>query len=277
MKKLLVLALALVAAGVTGSAAGESADAPQKGIATVLLGGRGVLAPDGKTRYVAFTTGRQTIVSFIELPSGRVDRWRQLPGYFGVPVVGLDGTTDGVSRNGRKLVLAETYADRTRFAVIDTQTMRLRSVKLKGTWSFDAISPDGSIVYLIQYTGLGTSPAYKVRAYDLTARRLLARPIVDASIGERLMRGWALTRRTSSDGRWAYTLYARAKKAPFVHALDTVRRQAYCIDLPLDLKQDQQMALRLALRADRMLEVRDGRETVAAVDTKTFAVHGHHD
>jgi hypothetical protein len=91
------------------------------------------------------------------------------------------------------------------------------------------------------------------------------------------MRGWSVTRKSSSDGRWAYTLHARAQEEPFVHALHTVRRQAYCIDLPLDLKRPQQMALRLALRADRMLEVRQGREIVAAIDTETFAVHRHHD
>jgi hypothetical protein len=78
-----------------------------------------------------------------------------------------------------------------------------------------------------------------------------------------------------SDGRWAYTLYARTSKEPFVHALDTVRRRAYCIDLPLDLKRAQQMTLRLRLRGDRTLEVRQGRDTVAAVDTRTFVVHRH--
>jgi hypothetical protein len=35
------------------------------------------------------------------------------------------------------------------------------------------------------------------------------------------------------------------------------------------------MTLRLSLRADRMLEVRQGRDTVAAIDTRTFTVHGH--
>jgi hypothetical protein len=153
--------------------------------------------------------------------------------------------------------------------------MRLRRVTFPGLWSYDAISPDGSVLYLVQYTELGPSISYRVRAYDLAARRLLARPIVDSEVGERLMRGWAVTRRTTSDGRWAYTLYARAKKEPFVHALDTVRRQAYCIDLPLDLRRPAQMALRLALRSDRMLEVRQGRETVAAVDTRSLVVHKH--
>jgi hypothetical protein len=36
----------------------------------------------------------------------------------------------------------------------------------------------------------------------------------------------------SPDGRWAYTLYTRAgKEPPFIHALDTRRGTAVCIDL----------------------------------------------
>lgn len=269
MKKLLVLAIAALAA--TGA---TSADAQKGGPATVLLGGQGVVSPDGKTRYVTLTTGRQTIVSFVRLPGGQVAQWRQVPGYFGIPVVGLDGTTDGISRDGRTLVLATpSGGTTTQFALVDTKTLRLRRISLRGTWSYDAISPDGAFLYLIQYKGVGSSPSYRVRAYDVAERRLLARAIVDAEIGQRLMRGWSVTRRASSDGRWAYTLYARAKKEPFVHALDTVKRRAYCIDLPLDLKRPEQMGLRLALRGDRMLQVRDGRTSVAVVDTRTFAVH----
>ena len=275
----LVLTLVLTALTLVGAA---GADAQKGGPATVLNGGRGVVSPDGDVRYVALTTGQHTIVSFARIPGGHVTHWRQLRGYFGIPQVSLDGTTDGISRDGRTLVLATPAGAgapagtaTTQFALIDTETLKLRRVTLPGLWSYDAISPDGSVLYLIQYTELGRSISYRVRAYDLAARRLLARPIVDSEIGERLMRGWAVTRSTSSDGRWAYTLYARAKAEPFVHALDTVRRQAYCIDLPLDLKRPEQMALRLALRSNRMLEVRRGRDTVAAVDTRTFAVHGH--
>jgi len=243
---------------------------------SVLFGGRGVVAPDGKVRYVAVPAGRQTILSYIRLPSGQVQRWSQVRGVFGVPMVTLDGTTDGISRDGRTLVLATPPgAPTTQFAVIDTRTSRARRMTFDGVWSYDAISPDGSTLYLIQYTEIGRGISYRVRAYDLAARRLLARPIVDSEVGERLMRGWSVTRETTSDGRWAYTLYARAQHEPFVHALDTVRRQAYCIDVPLDLTRAEQMALRLALRGDRMLEVRQGGTSVAAIDTRTFVVHRH--
>lgn len=273
MKKTLIVSVVLALVAIAPGSAGAQKGGPAT--AAVLDGGQGVLSPDGKTRYVTVSTGRQTTVSFIRTRGGMVYRWRVLRGYYGVPLVGLDGTTDGVSEDGRTLVLASPGGEATRFLLVDTKTTRMRKVVFPGIWSFDAISPDGSTLYLIQYTGLGTNPAYKVRAYDIAARRLFARAIVDSEIGERLMRGWALTRKTSANGRWAYTLYARERKAPFVHALDTVRRQAYCIDLPVDLTRDQQMELRLALRSDRMLHVRRGEASVATIDTRTFAVRDH--
>ncbi len=89
------------------------------------------------------------------------------------------------------------------------------------------------------------------------------------------MRGQAVTRATTRNGRWAYTLYARMKHEPFVHALDTKRRKALCIDLPVDMPKGEQIELRLRLRGARTLEVRGGEKSVAAVDTRTFVVHKH--
>jgi hypothetical protein len=148
-------------------------------------------------------------------------------------------------------------------------------IELPGSWSFDAVSPNGSRLYLIEHLAAPPSPRYRVRVYDLAERRLLEQSVIDKAASEAIMRGDPVTRATSSDGRWAYTLYARARNAPFVHALDTVRREAYCIDLPLDLKRPEQMALRLVLRGDRTLQVRKLRTTLAVVDTRTFVVHRH--
>lgn len=260
------LALSLLAVG------GVKADGGA-GAASVLLGGQGVPAPNGKVRYVTLTTGRQTVVSVVRRRGGQITRWRLVRGYFGVPVVTLDGRTEGVSRDGRILVLAAPAGGRTtQFALIETKTLRLRRITLPGSWSFDAISPDAATLFLVQYSGTGPSASYRVRAYDVAAGRLLPNPIVDRSVGAKLMIGQALTRATTRDGRWAHTLYAKPKY-PFIHALDSVRRKALCIDLPVGLSKSRQMGLRLKLGSGRMLEVRNGRETVAAVDTRTFEVH----
>ena len=44
------------------------------------------------------------------------------------------------------------------------------------------------------------------------------------------MNGLPMNRATSAGGRWEYTLYD-APEHPFIHALDTEGRKAFCIDL----------------------------------------------
>jgi hypothetical protein len=107
--------------------------------------------------------------------------------------------------------------------------------------------------------------------FDLETGRLGRGAIVDRLEKESVMGGQPVTRATSPDGRWAYTLYARPGE-PFVHALDTARSEAYCIDLPLRLGEVKQWGLRLGIAPDGTLAVRRGRSTVAVVNTKTFIV-----
>ncbi|HSI97593.1 MAG TPA: hypothetical protein VK926_04460, partial [Gaiellaceae bacterium] len=148
MRRTLVILATAVAAVVAAGTAGGAGGGP----ATLLLGGHGALAPDGTVRYVALTTGRKTVVSVVRVRGGQVVRWRLLKGYFGIPVIGLDGTTDGVSGDGRTLVLATpTGGDSTSFAVLDTRNLALRRIELRGPWSFDAISPNGSTLFLVEY------------------------------------------------------------------------------------------------------------------------------
>ena len=89
------------------------------------------------------------------------------------------------------------------------------------------------------------------------------------------MRGLPVTRATSPDGRWAYTLYDGAGKHPFVHALDTVGARAVCIDLDaLEGRRDID-GLRLWRAADdgAALDVLSPRRRpLAHIDTATFAV-----
>src|SRR5579862_7396280 len=47
------------------------------------------------------------------------------------------------------------------------------------------------------------------------------------------MQGSPVTRTTSADGRWVYTLYTNQGGYPFVHALDTVLGVAHCVGLPM--------------------------------------------
>jgi hypothetical protein len=240
----------------------------------LVQGAEGVVSADRKERFVTLATARSTVVAAIRMRTGRVARSNVLRGFFGVPIVAWDNSTGGVSADGHTLVLA-TYGPFpgdpgvTRFAVLRTSTLRkARILALRGSWAYDAISPDGSTMFLVEYLAAGQNPHYRVRSLDVSTGRLDPEAIVDRREEEVLMRGQPVTRAVSSDGRWAYTLYARPKHGPFVHALDTVRGEAYCIDLPLRLRQLEQMTLRLRIRSDGDLDVRDHRSTVGVVDTK---------
>ena len=63
------------------------------------------------------------------------------------------------------------------------------------------------------------------------------------------MRGQPLSRAMSPDGRWAYTLYDGNGETPFVHALDTSRATARCIDLDAIGGDENLWRLRLACAA----------------------------
>jgi hypothetical protein len=243
-------------------------------------GWEGVRAPSGDVRYVTLGTPKSTMVAAISVRGGRVLRSRAVRGFYGVPLVAYDGTTSGLSGDGRTLVLA-TYgplpgdSGTTRFLALRSRSLKpYRLVELAGSWSFDALSPDGKRLYLVEHISAGQSPKYRVRAYDLAAGRLLPNAVVDRLVSKAIMGGQPVTRATTPGGRWAYTLYARVKGKPFVHALDTARRQAFCIDLPLKLGQAAQMRLRLRLHSDA-LAVRLGHEQLATVNATSFVVHRH--
>jgi hypothetical protein len=144
---------------------------------------------------------------------------------------------------------------------------------LKGDFSFDAVSPDGSLLYLIHYVAPNDPTRYLVRAYDLRRGRLLAKPIIDPHEPGEKMRGNPLSRTMSSNGRWAYTLYDGAGATPFVHALDTVARSARCIDLDGVPPGTDLWHLRLGIDiADKRLVVRDRAKPLLLIDLRTLRV-----
>jgi MYXO-CTERM domain-containing protein len=269
-----VLALSLLAASL-GAVNARADGLPVLGID---VGGVGVATPAAEARYVTLPAGRNTVLARVNPAGGRVLASRMLPGVFTIPAVAYDGSASGLSGDGRTLVLIQPRVRfpraRTPLMVVDTRQLRPRKVvRLRGDFSFDAVSPRGSLVYLIQYVSPTDPSRYLVRAYDLRAGRLLAKPVTDPREPAGKMRGAPLTRETSADGRWAYTLYDGAGAAPFVHALDTTRRTARCIDLDL-LAGTDLSRLRLHLNGvSGTLAVTDNRRPVAIVDTHTFRAH----
>lgn len=267
--RLAVLALLCAAMGsATASGAG-----PDPGVAQ---GGNGLTR--GDLRYVAISTGRHTVVEAISRTSGRVLHYLVVEGRFGIPRVAYDGKTDGLSADGRTLVLGAVrnvqFRKSSPFAVIDLPRLKLRSLpKLRGDFSFDALSPDGRMLYLIEHVSAEDAIRYRVRAYDLVAGRLLAKMVTDKRRWQSVMQGIPLARASSSDRRWVFTLYGGGAH-PFVHSLDTRKAYAVCIDLPQSLSRIDGVTFSMRMDGNNRLVVRDARrgKTLAVLDTKNFRV-----
>jgi len=198
-------------------------------------------ASNGVAEYTANVHGKTTVVAAgsQKLP---------LAGKWGLPRVTLNNDVGGLSADGRTLVLSQDdvahqngeLSTETSFAVLGTKPLHLRStVKIKGDFGFDALSPQGRILYLIQHVSQENLFQYRVRAYDLMKHKLLPRVIADKRQRDWNMNGYPVGRASTADGRWVYTFYSTQNNYPFVHALDTVKRTAVCIGIPFDWAADQ--------------------------------------
>ncbi len=245
---------------------------PWPGLATT------VRSPDGQFRYTASRAEGSTVVRAVRAGSGAVAAEATLDGAWGIPAITSNGAPGGLSRDGQLLVLSEppTYSglrSTSRFLVLSTRTLTVaKTIELPGEFGFDVLSPRARTMYVIQHRRRSDLVAYVVRAYDLQAGRLLPGTIVaKGETGD--MRGYPVARTTGRGGSWVYTLYSRNDGgAPFIHALNTVRSSAVCIDLPAIAGNI--WTARLILSGDGgTLRVRsDDGKVAAAVDTKTFRV-----
>ena len=275
---LLINALIRGAALVAFGAFACTASADGLPVLGVDVGGQGVTVPASQVRYVTLRTGQKTVVARTAANGGRVLRFTQIRGNFTIPAVAYDGSSSGLAADGSTLALIQPRLSfpraRTAFVVLDAKRLLLRkTINLRGDFSFDAISRDGRTLFFIEYVSPRDPTRYNVRAYDVRSGRLLAKPVVDPHEGQDAMRGSPLTRTTSPDGRWAYTLYDGAGNTPFVHALDTTKREARCIDLPMLAGRlgAGPMHLTVVPNAAKLTVSMQGR-TLALIDTTSFRV-----
>lgn len=266
-----LIALALVPLAVVSSTA-AAGGGPAPG---VIAGWDGAVDGSSAVRYVALPAANTTTVAAVRTSDGRVLRYTTIRGAFGIPLVAFDGTTEGISRDGRTLVLADVGVNqvRTRFAVLRTSPLRLeKAITLSGYWAYDALSPDGRTLYAIQYHGAGPNPRYEVRAVSLVTGKPVGGAIVDKREPDEEMNGAPWARARSANGAWAYTLYVKPRGTAFVHALDTARRRAFCVDLPWRSSTQALSAVRLSLADDgrSLVLSKAGLGRLALVDTRTF-------
>src|SRR3954465_13676338 len=163
MRSLIVFCAALMAAGVGAGRAGADG-LPVLGIDA---GGTGVVARSGDARYVAVPANADTVVARVDPRGGRILASTLVRGTFTIPAVAYDGSAAGLSADGRTLVLIQPRTSfpraQTPLMVVDARRLRtLQVVRLHGDFSFDAISPHGSLLYLIEYTSPTDPTRYRV-------------------------------------------------------------------------------------------------------------------
>ena len=196
-------------------------------------GGAGVSTPNGAVHYVAIPGfGGTTMVESIGR-DGSVWNWPSFVGSWGIPMITYRDPA-GLSRDGHSLFLQTTaFGGPTSFLVVNTRTMRMRDLfTLKGNYSFDALSPDATKLYLTQRVDASNYSRYVVREYDLNTHTLVPGRIADRTQKSWVMQGDAVARTTSPGGRWVYTFFMNSGGTPFIHALDTVKGVAHCIGIP---------------------------------------------
>jgi hypothetical protein len=237
---------------------------------------QGVQLPEGDVSYAAEPDGAGTRLVAVGT-DGRVLRQRTLPASWGIPVEAFDGTTGGLSADGQTLVLGDAsqyngpLRTTSRFLVVDPQTLRPRSlVRLRGDFGYDALSPDGTRLYLVDHVSTSDLFRYVVRAYDVEHHRLLPGRIADRTQRGWVMQGFPLSRVTSPDGRMAYTFYGNSGGYPFIHALDTVRGTAHCIGVPWRANQGGLSKLRMTLDGSELRLGWPGGRTFISIDTATY-------
>jgi hypothetical protein len=268
MRRRILMFSALVVAALAGATPAASAGGPSPGISQ---GWNGLVR--GDMRYVTVPAGSMTSLQAIRLRGGRVVAHMVLAGSWGIPQVAFDGTTEGFLPDGRTLVLAQqvfvgdTLRKTTTFTLVDVRKMKVvDTIKIPGAFAFDALSPDGRYLYLVEYME-STSGEYRVRAFDMNQTKLLAKIVTDRKTWETGMSGSPVARTWT--GGWAYTLYG-ANSRPFIHALNTRGVAADCIFLPWKTSPEDIFQYRLRNDGKGHVVVRGPRgRALVVIDSKT--------
>ena len=158
-----------------------------------------------------------------------------IDGSWRLPTIGAEPVPVGLALDRQTIALVEGVEPgtngRTRFAILERGfAAEPRIVTLKGRFDYDALSPDGHVLYVVEHLDTDAGGRYQVRAVDLPAGTLRDGVIVDKTNVDEVMAGYPLAQVRRADGG-VFTLY-RGTEHPFIHALNSVEGWALCLDLP---------------------------------------------
>jgi YVTN family beta-propeller protein len=258
--------------------------------------GRAVSSPDGSV-YYTLEGASPTTLRWIDAKSGRTITQLALAGSYTFADE-RELAPSGLSPNGRWLVLLGEAGRTSSFAIIDTGLLKLAAVaQVGGPFTYDAISDDGTSLYLIEritpeaarQIGASAAYSYRVRVYDVPAAKLSETLVVDVKLAAQptgdsnaetrvdgIMSGIYQSSVPSPDGLRNFSFYYNPNRGPFIHVLHLDSRTAFCIlDLPIvSGGYEQRLGWSLALTpSGRTLYAANGAlGLVSAIDPDTLKV-----
>ena len=206
------------------------------------LPGGELFANDSRV-LAAEPVGTSTRLRVLDAGTGAVLDERALPAGFHLPVLGPSRRPIALGDGDRFAALEDTPAGAdtgtvptTHLAVVDlARGGATRLVTLAGDFNVDALSADGSNLYLIESLKPDAAGRvdYRVRRVDVATGALYPHVVVDKTDGDAAMSGVPLSRVSDAPG-WVLTLYGFGKHGSFVHELGVDAGIAVCLDLPAD-------------------------------------------
>jgi hypothetical protein len=227
---------------VVGRTAATGLDAVQASTGETVMSLPAGLPTSADWGYVATAAvtsdGQTTTISDAVVQPGGGGSVIDVNGAWRLPTIGYEALPAGLSADGHTLVLvpaegaAAPEPATSRFAIVPFPPGQgtPQSIELPGALDYDAISPDGRILYVAEHLDGADAGGYQVRAVDLPGGVMRDAPIVDKRNLDEAMAGWPIDQ-LRSPGGLVLTLY-RGPEHPFVHALNTAEAWAVCIDLP---------------------------------------------
>ncbi|MDP9482632.1 MAG: hypothetical protein M3P84_05345 [Chloroflexota bacterium] len=186
--------------------------------------------------------GDKTVVRDLVVQPGFGGETTTIAGAWRLPTIGPEPVPVGVSEDGKTIVLVSAKGGPTsRFAVLQRGFPKpAQVIELPGRFEYDALSPDGSTLYVVQHLDAEEGGKYQVRAVNAATGQLAEGIIVDKRNIEEQMAGYPLAQVRREDGL-VLTLYQGVEFA-FIHALNTIEGWAVCIDLPASGLDDARAA-----------------------------------
>ncbi len=231
------------------------------------------------TMVTATAANGTTLVKELEVQSEPPGRSQSIEGDWRLPTIGADPLPVGVSADGQTIVLVDagtgSGGGMSRFAILSrTFDRKPTIVELSGSFEYDALSPDGASLYLVEHLAGPPDGHYQVRAVDTVTGTLRDGVVVDKANLNEPMAGYPIAQLRQENG-FVFTLY-RGAEHPFIHALSSTDGWAICIDLPATGSDDAAAALDWGLTASadgqRIFAVNATLGLAAEVDTNDLSV-----